>query len=89
LASALELKPLERKRLLAAIDEGLSEVPNETESPLAEDPLVRYEHLRSLLESLRQELPHGMNVTDAEEEDIALFLSYLRVKSKQALQTPQ
>jgi len=90
LASALELKPLERKRLLAAIDEGLSEVPSETEeSPLAEDPLVRYEHLRSLLESLRQELPHGMNVADAEEEDIALFLSYLRVKSKQALQTPQ
>eukprot|EP00435_Cladocopium_sp_Y103_P054159 s606_g17.t1 len=82
LADALELKPLERKRLLAAIEEGVSqEVPTETEeSLLAEDAQVRYEHLRSLLQSLRKELPPGMDVTNAEAEDIALFLGYLRAK---------
>lgn len=90
LADVLELKPLERKRLLAVIEEGVSqEVPTETEeSLLAEDAQVRYEHLRSLLESLRKELPPGMDVTNAEAEDIALFLGYLRAKSREAL-SPQ
>lgn len=90
LADVLELKPLERKRLLAVIEEGVSqEVPTETEeSLLAEDAQVRYEHLHSLLESLRKELTPGMDVTNAEAEDIALFLGYLRAKSREAL-SPQ
>ncbi|CAK9064596.1 unnamed protein product [Durusdinium trenchii] len=62
LADAIELKPLERKRFISAVEEGLKEeeeLVEMEESPLAEDDewdaQLRYKYLRTRMEAIRKE----------------------------------
>jgi len=88
IADALQLKPLERKRLLAAIEEGLAPDEDETADnlSLAEDAAVRYRRLRPLVDPIRKDLPGRLDPVNAAEEDVAMMLAILRIKSQRALQ---
>ncbi|CAK9064544.1 unnamed protein product [Durusdinium trenchii] len=72
LADAIELKPLERKRFISAVEEGLKEeeeLVEMEESPLAEDAQLRYKYLRTRMEAIRKELPKGMDASQADAEE--------------------
>ncbi|CAE7230890.1 unnamed protein product [Symbiodinium microadriaticum] len=90
LAEQLQLKPLERKRLLAAVAEGpqTQEEDGQTaELSLAEDAAVRYRRLRPLVDRVAKELPAGLDPAAAADEDVAMLLAILRVKSQRALES--
>ncbi|CAE7316773.1 unnamed protein product [Symbiodinium sp. CCMP2592] len=90
LAEQLQLKPLERKRLMAAVAEGpqtQEEDGRTAELSLAEDAAVRYRRLRPLVDRVAKELPAGLDPAAVADEDVAMLLAILRVKSQRALES--
>ncbi|CAE8623900.1 unnamed protein product [Polarella glacialis] len=91
LADALELRPLERKRLLAAVGEN-AEASDVPVAPgvlmLIEESAFRYAQLRADLDAIREDLPD--NLTDAGFEDEALLelFSAFRARIRSKLAAP-
>lgn len=86
LANALELKPLERKRLdTTAAEEGALE--KEADPSLLEDRSLCYDQLRSRFDSIRPTLPKGLDAGSASEEELSMLISFIRSNIRSRLST--